>query len=144
MQLLCRLETVLMTMSVNVSVSTTSSALHCRVTKQRNEIVVMGTRAARRDAPDAEWREFEFKCKPGAVARRPCLISPYHYRLDWLAWFAGFQVRLLSSLFLTASPPRPVFVAVALVSSRRFRRCCLRVQSESPCYNCTYYTCYCN
>ncbi len=29
------------------------------------------------------WREYEFKCKPGAVGRRPCFISPYHYRLDW-------------------------------------------------------------
>ena len=29
----------------------------------------------------------------GDVKRRPCLISPYHYRLDWLMWFAAFQVR---------------------------------------------------
>lgn len=38
------------------------------------------------------WEEFQFKCKPGDVYRRPCLISPYHYRLDWLMWFAAFMV----------------------------------------------------
>ena len=37
------------------------------------------------------WLEYEFKCKPGDVGRRPCLVSPYHYRLDWLMWFAAFQ-----------------------------------------------------
>lgn len=36
--------------------------------------------------------EYEFNCKPGKVDRRPCIISPYHYRLDWLMWFAAFQV----------------------------------------------------
>jgi hypothetical protein len=24
---------------------------------------------------------------PGDPARRPCLVSPYHYRLDWQLWF---------------------------------------------------------
>ena len=38
-----------------------------------------------------EWKEIEFKCKPGALSRRPCVISPYHYRLDWLMWFSAFQ-----------------------------------------------------
>ncbi|CAM9466079.1 unnamed protein product, partial [Choristocarpus tenellus] len=32
-----------------------------------------------------------FKCKPGDIDRRPCVITPYHYRLDWLLWFAAFQ-----------------------------------------------------
>lgn len=26
-----------------------------------------------------------------AVYRRPCWISPYHLRIDWLMWFAAFQ-----------------------------------------------------
>ena len=39
----------------------------------------------------AAYADYEFKCKPGLVTRRPCLISPFHYRLDWLAWFAAFQ-----------------------------------------------------
>ena len=29
--------------------------------------------------------------QPGKVDRAPCFISPYHYRLDWLMWFAAFQ-----------------------------------------------------
>ena len=37
------------------------------------------------------WVEIEFKCKPGCLHRRPCIISPYHYRLDWLMWFSAFQ-----------------------------------------------------
>src|SRR5262249_50868349 len=30
-----------------------------------------------------------FKCKPGDLLRRPCMVSPYHLRLDWLMWFAA-------------------------------------------------------
>ena len=26
---------------------------------------------------------------PGDVRRRPCLVTPYHYRLDWQMWFVG-------------------------------------------------------
>ena len=33
----------------------------------------------------------------GRTDRRPCVISPYHYRLDWLMWFAAFQVISKSS-----------------------------------------------
>ena len=25
------------------------------------------------------------------VIQAPCMISPYHYRLDWQMWFAAFQ-----------------------------------------------------
>jgi len=39
----------------------------------------------------SEWREYEFKVKPGSVKRRPRFISPYHYRLDWLMWFLPFS-----------------------------------------------------
>ena len=54
-------------------------------------MVLEGTRSAEPGSPDAEWREYEFKCKPGNTSRTPCLISPYHYTLDWLMWFAAFQ-----------------------------------------------------
>ena len=61
------------------------------ITKRRTEIILEGTRA---DDPaegrGAVWQPFEFKCKPGRVDRTPCLITPYHYRLDWLMWFAAF------------------------------------------------------
>ena len=26
---------------------------------------------------------------PGDVRRRPCVVTPYHYRLDWQMWFVG-------------------------------------------------------
>jgi len=38
---------------------------------------------------DGEWREYEFKVKPGDVRRAPRFLSPYHYRLDWQMWIAS-------------------------------------------------------
>lgn len=61
------------------------------VTKKRTEVIFQGTSSTEPNSPRAVWEEYEFKCKPGNVTRRPCLISPYHYRLDWLMWFAAFQ-----------------------------------------------------
>ncbi len=37
------------------------------------------------------WEEYQFKCKPGDVNRRPCIAAPYHYRIDWQIWFAAMQ-----------------------------------------------------
>ncbi|MFE6735909.1 lipase maturation factor family protein [Microbacterium sp. NPDC057650] len=55
------------------------------VTKQRIEIVVEGTLD---DDPDAaDWVEYAFKGKPGALDRVPRQFAPYHLRLDWLMWF---------------------------------------------------------
>lgn len=62
------------------------------ITKERTEVILQGTASPNASAPDAVWEDYEFKCKPGDLWRRPCLISPYHYRLDWLMWFAAFQV----------------------------------------------------
>jgi hypothetical protein len=39
--------------------------------------------------PDTRWRAYRFKCQPSDVDRRPCWMSPYHHRLDWLLWFAA-------------------------------------------------------
>ncbi|XP_073774104.1 lipase maturation factor 1 isoform X2 [Danio rerio] len=61
------------------------------ITKERTEVVFQGTLSLNHTAEDVVWEEYEFICKPGALDRRPCLISPYHYRLDWLMWFAAFQ-----------------------------------------------------
>ncbi|KAL7642489.1 UNVERIFIED_CONTAM: hypothetical protein RMT77_007050 [Armadillidium vulgare] len=61
------------------------------VTKTRHEVIFKGTHSEELMFPNATWLEYEFKCKPGNLKRRPCLISPYHYRLDWLMWFAAFQ-----------------------------------------------------
>ncbi|XP_011890104.1 PREDICTED: lipase maturation factor 1 isoform X2 [Cercocebus atys] len=61
------------------------------ISKERTEVILQGTASPSASAPDAVWEDYEFKCKPGDPSRRPCLISPYHYRLDWLMWFASFQ-----------------------------------------------------
>jgi hypothetical protein len=61
------------------------------VGRARPEIVFEGTRDSAIGA-DTQWREYEFKCKPGDPRRRPCVISPYHYRIDWQIWFAAMSV----------------------------------------------------
>ncbi|KAF6271512.1 lipase maturation factor 1 [Rhinolophus ferrumequinum] len=61
------------------------------ITRERTEIILQGTASPNASAPDAVWEDYEFKCKPGDLRRRPCLVSPYHHRLDWLMWFAAFQ-----------------------------------------------------
>jgi hypothetical protein len=60
-----------------------------RVTRERYEVVVQGTR----DEPDddAEWETYEFPGKPTDPARRPPQIAPYHLRLDWQLWFAAMS-----------------------------------------------------
>jgi hypothetical protein len=58
------------------------------VTRERRELVIEGTSAAEL-GPGTEWKEYELPCKPGDPARRPCLVAPYHYRLDWQMWFAA-------------------------------------------------------
>ncbi|HEV2010701.1 MAG TPA: lipase maturation factor family protein [Candidatus Limnocylindria bacterium] len=60
------------------------------VTKKRYEVIIEGT--TDRDPTNAsEWRDYEFKAKPGDVRRRPPQYAPYHLRLDWLMWFAAFS-----------------------------------------------------
>ncbi|WP_350347550.1 lipase maturation factor family protein [Agromyces sp. G08B096] len=108
------------------------------VTKRRIEIVVEGTLAEDPDDPDAVWREYGFKGKPGDVRRIPGQFAPYHLRLDWLMWFLplgrmwepwfeAFLARLLEAdaptLRLLAHDPfggrRPVWVR-ALAYRYRF------------------------
>lgn len=60
------------------------------VTKVRHEVILQGT-SDMILTPVTQWKDFEFNCKPGDINRRPCVISPYHFRLDWLMWFAAFQ-----------------------------------------------------
>jgi len=61
------------------------------VSRVRDEIVIEGTDADFSEAPDSEWKAYELPCKPGDPMRRPCLISPYHERLDWQMWFAAMS-----------------------------------------------------
>ncbi|MPY10439.1 lipase maturation factor family protein [Arthrobacter bussei] len=112
------------------------------VTKVRYEVVVEGTLD---DAgPDAHWREYGFKGKPGDPARRPRQFAPYHLRLDWMMWFLAlgsergwftpFLVKLLQAdpqtLGLLAEDPfdgaRPRYVRARIFlyrfASRREKR----------------------
>jgi predicted small integral membrane protein len=68
------------------------------ITRERYEIVLEGTSAAV-PAAEAEWREYEFKAKPGDPRRRPRQIAPYHLRLDWLMWFAALSPRYAEPWF---------------------------------------------
>ncbi|MDP7037526.1 MAG: lipase maturation factor family protein [Myxococcota bacterium] len=58
--------------------------------KTRHEIILQGTHDNPKD-PNARWLEYEFKCKPGSLDRRPCILGPYHHRLDWQIWFAAMS-----------------------------------------------------
>ncbi|HEU4647619.1 MAG TPA: lipase maturation factor family protein [Gemmatimonadales bacterium] len=60
------------------------------VTRQRYEVVVEGTDATE-PSDAAEWREYEFRGKPGDPRRRPPQVAPYHLRLDWQMWFAALS-----------------------------------------------------
>ncbi|MFH8621095.1 lipase maturation factor family protein [Streptomyces vietnamensis] len=56
----------------------------------RDEIVIEGTDGPE-PHPDAVWREYGFKGKPGDPRRLPRQFAPYHLRLDWLMWFAALS-----------------------------------------------------
>jgi hypothetical protein len=60
------------------------------ITRRRYELVIEGTWDAD-VTPETEWREYEFKGKPGDPRRRPPQVAPYHLRLDWLMWFAALS-----------------------------------------------------
>jgi len=56
------------------------------VSRERYEVIIEGTSSSVLDE-HTRWKEYVLPCKPGPVARRPCWITPYHYRLDWQLWF---------------------------------------------------------
>jgi hypothetical protein len=60
------------------------------VGRERNEVVLSGT-FDDPASPEARWMEYELPCKPGDVRRRPCVVAPYHLRLDWQIWFAAMS-----------------------------------------------------
>jgi hypothetical protein len=55
------------------------------MTTQRDEIVIEGSEDG------MVWREYEFRYKPGDVARRPPWNIPHQPRLDWQMWFAALD-----------------------------------------------------
>jgi predicted DCC family thiol-disulfide oxidoreductase YuxK len=62
-----------------------SYGLFARMTTERDEIVIEGSKDG------IEWREYEFRYKPGDVARRPPWNIPHQPRLDWQMWFAALD-----------------------------------------------------
>ena len=58
----------------------------------RHELVIEGT--LDKDPDAATWKAYELPCKPGALDRRPCVLGPYHLRLDWLIWFSAMEDHL--------------------------------------------------
>ncbi len=60
------------------------------VGRERRQIVFEGT-----DDPvvtdRTRWREYHYRCQPVDPHSRPCVVSPYHYRLDWQIWFAAMS-----------------------------------------------------
>jgi hypothetical protein len=53
------------------------------MTTERREIVVQASNDG------LQWRDYEFKYKPGAVNRAPRWVAPHQPRLDWQMWFAA-------------------------------------------------------
>lgn len=83
-------------LSPNQAMNTSFDTLHLvntygafgTVGRERYELVFQGTDD---DFPSelSDWKEYEFRVKPGDPKRRPAVITPYHYRLDWQLWFAA-------------------------------------------------------
>jgi len=58
------------------------------VGRARAQLVIEGTRDEV-VTPETTWIAYQPRCQPADTARRPCWMSPYHRRLDWLLWFAA-------------------------------------------------------
>ncbi|HTM69160.1 MAG TPA: lipase maturation factor family protein, partial [Candidatus Binatia bacterium] len=58
------------------------------ITEKQFVVVVEGTDAE--DPSSSSWKEYGFRGRPDDLDRRPPQIAPYHERLGWLMWFAGF------------------------------------------------------
>ncbi len=76
------------------------------MTTERFEIVIEGS------DDGIAWREYDFRWKPGDLARRPRFAAPHQPRLDWQMWFAGaspernaYWLRRLADRLLEGSEP---------------------------------------
>jgi len=68
------------------------------VSRVRYEVVIEGT-ADPLPREDSDWREYEFKGKPGDPRHWPRQFAPYHLRLDWMMWFAALSPAYAGSWF---------------------------------------------
>jgi hypothetical protein len=64
---------------------TSSYGLFSVMTKQRREVVLEGSLDGK------EWREYEFRWKPGDPTNMPQFVAPHQPRLDWQMWFAALS-----------------------------------------------------
>ncbi|HEV8017355.1 MAG TPA: lipase maturation factor family protein [Steroidobacteraceae bacterium] len=64
---------------------TSAYGLFSVMTTQRDEIIIEGS------YDGLDWREYEFRYKPGDQARRPRWNIPHQPRLDWQMWFAALD-----------------------------------------------------
>jgi predicted DCC family thiol-disulfide oxidoreductase YuxK len=62
-----------------------SYGLFAIMTTKRDEIVIEGS------SDGIEWREYEFRYKPGDLFRAPPWNTPHQPRLDWQMWFAALE-----------------------------------------------------
>ncbi|MBS0627938.1 MAG: lipase maturation factor family protein [Verrucomicrobia bacterium] len=60
------------------------------VTRARKEIIIEGTNDLAL-TENTKWLAYEFKAKPGSLTKKPPLVSPYHYKIDWQMWFAAMS-----------------------------------------------------
>jgi hypothetical protein len=90
------------------------------ITKTRYELVIEGTHEKNLNE-DTVWYEYELPCQPGDIYKRPCIMSPYHYRITWQIWFAAMGR-------LNHSPWLLHFVAKILDNNKES----LRLLSKNP------------
>ena len=69
------------------------------ITRERYEIVLEGTDELE-VTEQTDWKEYQFRGKPGDPLRMPPFIAPYHLRLDWLMWFEAMPSRGHSRWFI--------------------------------------------
>jgi predicted DCC family thiol-disulfide oxidoreductase YuxK len=62
-----------------------SYGLFAVMTTRREEIIIEGS------DDGIEWREYEFRYKPGDLSRAPRWNIPHQPRLDWQMWFAALD-----------------------------------------------------
>ena len=109
-----------------------SYGLFAVMTTTRNEIVVEGS------YDGAEWRDYEFRYKPGDVARRPPWNIPHQPRLDWQMWFAALDdprylpwfSRFLEGLLKNEPTVTALLEKIPFRTSRRFM--CARNSTTTP------------
>ena len=57
--------------------------LFATMTTERDEIILEGS------SDGINWKEYQFKFKPGKLSTPPCIVAPLQPRLDWQMWFAS-------------------------------------------------------